>query len=252
MRIDKALVVAWIASLQCPGASAFRGAATLRGVRSSGSPASSPFDTTTRLFDGGDGDGDDGDGEKEYNNELDIFGQPKDKKRPNKNAFFLDDDDAEIIGPERIKSCIPYILPLIDGDNFGKYIYERIPALGTADYVLLRPFVEAIHGAPALSIVLFIIFALGPQLTGQSRTVRFNAQQAVLIDVALIFPQLIGEAVADADANLPRAVMEPASNFVWYFIVSCVAYCVVSNLRGKVPNQIPYISSFSDMAIGPF
>jgi len=103
-----------------------------------------------------------------------------------------------------------------------------------------------------LSILLFITFALGPQLTNQSREVRFNAQQAVLIDVALIFPSLIGEAVAEADANLPRAIMEPSSNFVWYAYVSAVIYCVVSNLRGKKPDQIPFISNWADYAVGPF
>ena len=248
MRLYLKLVLAW--ALQPATAFAFQG-----GTRQAyhGKSGSLPLSTSTRLFDSS-GDNNDGDNESaKYSNDLDIFGQPKDtQQRKNKNAFFLDDDEAEVRGPERIKSCIPYILPLIDGDNFGKYIYERIPPLGTLDYILLRPFVEAIQAAPILSIILFIIFALGPQLTGQSREVRFNAQQAVLIDVALIIPQLLGDAVADADANFPRALMEPSSNFVWYFIVSSVVYCVLSNARGKIPNQIPFISAASDMAIGPF
>lgn len=183
------------------------------------------------------------------NNDLDIFGQPKDKTKRKTNAF---DEEGDIRGPDRIKSCIPYVLPLIDGDSFGKYIYERIPPLGTLDYVLLRPLVEGVEAAPFLSILIFVAFALGPQLTGQSREVRFNAQQAILIDVALIIPQLIGGAVADADANLPRALMEPCSNFVWYGYVSLVVYCVASNLRGKKPDQIPYISGVADYAIGPY
>lgn len=191
---------------------------------------------------------DEGDDEKQLNNKLDIFGQSKDDKKRDK-AF---EDEGDIRGADRYKSCIPYILPLIDGDNFGKYIYERIPPLGDVHYVLLRPIVEGFQHVPVLMIVLFIIFALGPRLTNQSREVRFNAQQAILIDVALIFPALLGDAVADADANLPRAIMEPSSNFVWYFYVSLVIYCVTSNLRGKKPDQIPYISGIADYVIGPF
>lgn len=194
--------------------------------------------------------GHDENNESDYKNPLDIFGQPKDKQQTKGNNPFYDEGD--IRGPDRIKSCIPYILPLIDGDNFGKYIYDRIPPLGALDYVLLRPIVEGFHAAPFLSIVLFMIFALGPQFTGQSREVRFNAQQAILVDVALIFPQLLGEAVADAEANFPRAVMEPCSNFVWYFLVSSVVYSVTCNLRGKRPDQIPFISGAADYAIGPF
>lgn len=85
-----------------------------------------------------------------------------------------------------------------------------------------------------------------------SREVRFNAQQAVLIDAALILPTLIGDAVSDADANFPRALMEPCSNFVWFAYASMVIYCVASNLRGKKPDQIPFISGTADYMAGPF
>ncbi|KAL7477447.1 hypothetical protein ACHAW6_003252 [Cyclotella cf. meneghiniana] len=177
-------------------------------------------------------------------NDLDIFGQPKSKQR--RNIV----DEGDIRGPDRIKSCIPYVLVMIDGDAFGKYIYERIPPLGTLDYVLLRPIVEGVQAAPFLGVVLFALFALGPRLTNQSREVRFNAQQAVFLDIAILFPTLIGEALVDA--HLPRAFLEPAANFVWYTYVSAVVYCVSSNLRGKIPNQIPFISRAADTAIGPF
>ena len=85
----------------------------------------------------------------EYNNKLDIFGEPK-----NKPKIIL--DEGEIRGSDRIKSCIPYILPLIDGDQFGHYLYERIPILDQLHYVLLRPIVDATQAAPALSLILFV------------------------------------------------------------------------------------------------
>ena len=202
------------------------------------------FRPSTSLY-GKDDDNKDDDS-RSFNNKLDIFGQPKDKPKQ------FDDDMGEIRGPDRIKSCIPYILPLIDGDGFGKYIYERIPPLGTLDYLLLRPLVEGVNAAPLLGIVIFTAFALGPQLTGQSREVRFNAQEAVLIDIALIIPELVRDAVRESDAKFPRAFVEPCSNFVWYFYVSLVVYSVVSNLRGKKPNQIPFLSSAAEQFIGPF
>jgi hypothetical protein len=197
----------------------------------------------TTLFESSGDDNKDEANKERPVNDLDIFGQPKNKPR---NVV----DEGDIRGPDRIKSCIPYVLVLIDGDVFGKYIYERFPPLGTLDYVFLRPIVEGVQAAPFLSILLFAAFALGPRLTNQSREVRFNAQQAVLLDIAILFPTLIGEALADA--NLSRAVLEPAANFVWYAYVTAVVYCVSSNLRGKIPNGIPFISSAADTAIGPF
>ena len=192
-------------------------------------------------------------------NNLDIFGQPKNeqqskKNSTKKNSFFHDGDDVEIYGPDRIKSCIPYILPLIDGDTFGKYMYERIPPLGDIDYLLLRPLVESVQAAPILGIVLFTAFALGPRFVNLSRNVRFNAQQAVLLDLCLILPTLLGDTIAEADGalHLSRSILEPSSNFVWYANVSMVLYCITWNLRGKKPDEIPFISAAAEYAIGPF
>jgi len=201
------------------------------------------FTSRTRLFETQDDEEDD---KKPYTNKLDIFGQSKDAK---KKEY---EDEGDIRGPDRIKSCIPYVLPLIDGDAFGKYIYERFPLLGDLHYVTLRPIVEGFQSVPFLTILLFMVFALGPQFAQMSREVRFNSQQAILIDVALILPEILGDAVADADANLPRALMEPCSNFVFFYIASMVVYCVASNLRGKKPDQIPFISSTAEYVIGPF
>ena len=179
---------------------------------------------------------------------LDIFGQSEEQKKRKK----IIDDEGEIRGPDRIKSCIPYLLPLIDGDVFGKYMYERIPPLGTLDYILIRPLVQCVEAVPFLSILIFTAFALGPRFTNQSRGVRFNAQQAILIDVALIIPSLIAESVRSADAHLPRALVEPSSNFVLYVYVSMVVYSIVCNLNGRKPDQIPFISNTAENAIGPF
>jgi len=193
-------------------------------------------------------DGDDSKGEEQQQpiNNLDIFGQPKDKER---RKF---EDEGDIRGPDRIKSCIPYMLPLIDGDSFGRFIYERVPPLATLDYVLMRPFVEAFHAVPFLSILLFMVFAIGPQLLRDSlsREVRFNAQQAIFIDLALLFPILIGEAIEGE--TVPRQLLEPSTNFVWIGYMSLVLYSVASCLRGKKPDQIPFISSAAEMSTGPF
>ncbi len=188
-----------------------------------------------------------GDEQQQPINNLDIFGEPKDKQQRRKF-----EDEGDIRGPDRIKSCIPYMLPLIDGDSFGRFIYERIPPLASLDYVFMRPFVEAFHAVPFLSILLFMTFAIGPQLLRDSlsREVRFNAQQAIFIDLLLLFPTLIGEAIEGE--NVPRQLLEPSTNFVWIAYTSLVLYSVTSCLRGKKPDQIPFISSAAEMATGPF
>lgn len=159
--------------------------------------------------------------------------------------------EDELQGSDRIKACFPYILPLVDGDQFGSYIYERIPPLGFLDDVLLGPLINIFQSVPFLGIGFFIALTLGTRgNTDMSRGVRFNAQQAALIDVALVFPELIAGSFENDPA--PRYIAEPCANFVYYSYMACVIYSIVSNLRGKKPNQIPYISEWSELAVGPF
>lgn len=159
--------------------------------------------------------------------------------------------EDELEGTDRIKACVPYILPLVDGDHFGKFLYERIPPLGVLDDILLGPLVNIFNTVPFLSIGMFIALTLGTRgNTDMARGVRFNAQQAALIDVALVFPELIAGSFEEDPA--PRYISEPCSNFVYYSYMSCVLYSIVSNLRGKKPNQIPFISEYSELAVGPF
>lgn len=160
--------------------------------------------------------------------------------------------DEELQGSDRIKACVPYILPLLDGDKFGHYIlYDRFPVLGEINDILLGPLLNIQQKVPFLGVGLFVLLTLGTRFNTEiSRNVRFSAQQAALIDVALIFPELIGSSFAEEP--LPRSIMEPCSNFVWYAYMTAVVYSIYSNLRGKKPDQIPWISPSADLMVGPF
>jgi hypothetical protein len=123
--------------------------------------------------------------------------------------------------------------------------------LGTLDDMLLGGLEHLHHSIPFLSTTLFILLTLGTRFNTEiSRNVRFSAQQAALIDVALIFPELIASGFEEDP--LPRAIAEPCANFVYYAYLTAVVYCLYSNLRGKRPDQIPFISPWSDLMVGPF
>lgn len=171
-------------------------------------------------------------------------------ERSSSQLFSWSSDD-ELQGSDRIKACIPYVLPLLDGDFFGKYIYQRIPPLGTLDQILVAPLVSILQSFPFLSLVLFGLLSIGTRnAEGMSRNVRFNAQQAVLIDLVLIFPTIVHEGLSDV--YVPRVWAEFGCNFVWYFYTSAIAYSVVMNLRGKKPNGLPILSDAAEFMTGPF
>jgi hypothetical protein len=80
--------------------------------------------------------------------------------------------------------------------------------------------------------------------------VRYNAQQAVLIDFVLVFPELIGSAFEGED--IPQYIVEPCMNFVWYTYMSMVLYSMYSILvRKRNPDQIPWISQYATFMTGP-
>lgn len=159
--------------------------------------------------------------------------------------------DEELEGSDRIKACIPYMLPLLDGELFGKYIYQDIPPLGFLDSLFVGPLYETYSQVPFLGLIIFVGLTIGTRgNTEISRNVRFSAQQACLIDVALVLPELLGSGFEGDD--IPRWLQEPCMNFVWYFYMSAVLYSVFCNLRGKKPDEIPWISGYAEMLVGPF
>lgn len=126
----------------------------------------------------------------------------------------------------------------------------RFPPLGIVDQIVLGPLLNIYHSVPFLGLILFVVLSFGSRNTDMARGVRFNAQQAILIDIALIFPEILGSAMASQP--IPRYLVEPATNFVYYTYMAMIIYSVASNLSGKKPNQIPVISEAAEMAVGPF
>ncbi|GKY93173.1 hypothetical protein MPSEU_000285300 [Mayamaea pseudoterrestris] len=171
-------------------------------------------------------------------------------RRPTTKLFVWGQDE-ELRGSNRIKACVPYLLPLIDGDVFGQYIYGRIPILGDISDFILGPLVQMHDKIPFFSIFFFIALTLGTRFnTEMDRNVRFSAQQAALLDALLIVPELIRESFIDDP--VPRYLSEPCSNFVWYAYMSAVVYSVYCNLRGKRPDKLPYVSEVADLMVGPY
>ena len=158
---------------------------------------------------------------------------------------------SDLEGSDRLKACIPYLLPLLDGDHFGQYLLERIPPLEVVHDILLGGLVNLWQIFPFAGLVFFIALTLGTRGNlDMNRNVRFSAQQAALIDVSLFVPELIASSFEGED--LPRQLLEPCSNLIYYYIVFTVAYCVYQNLQGKKPDQIPFISNWSEVMVGPF
>jgi hypothetical protein len=86
----------------------------------------------------------------------------------------------------RVLGAVPYLLPLFDGLRYGKFLFAQAPIFAT----LLAPFdplIRVYFSVPFASIACFFAVYLGI-INNQSlpRTTRFNAMQAVLLDIILM------------------------------------------------------------------
>jgi hypothetical protein len=165
-----------------------------------------------------------------------------------------DDDNTPISGQERLKSCIPYILPIIDLDPFSNYLCRRFSLLSSIHDILLDPLVQLFYRLPWLSILVFLAFTLGSKsATYLHRRVRFNAQQAALMDVALVIPQSIAQVYSTANHDwIPVWIEESSCNTIYLTFIFIIGYCFYCNGRGKKPVEIPWISDWAQLMTGPY
>jgi len=148
---------------------------------------------------------------------------------------------------DRAVSAAVYLLPVLDGFGFGLYVYRTVPGLGDAAFAVL-PLVNAFQSLPFAGLILFIGLSTFTRNQGLSRFVRFNIQQALLLDIVLIIPSFF----SGFTRSLPPDLAVMGSNFVFYFWVLVVGYSWFNIAQGKTPNEVPVISEAADMQIGPF
>lgn len=150
---------------------------------------------------------------------------------------------------ERSLSIMPYLIPLLDSLSFGRFVFNRVPFLANVLLFPLFPVYNIYRGIPFLAFGVFLaLYILVVRNTSISRYIRFNVYQALILDIALIFPQLF----QGVSLGIPTSITEICSTAVFYAINLAVGYAVITNARGRVPDEIPAISDSVYQQMGPF
>jgi len=145
---------------------------------------------------------------------------------------------------DKIISIIPYFFPLLDGLQYGKVLFEgnleNPIVIGVATlYALYR-------SIPFSGFVAFLALNFLSNNPKLNRLVRFNMQQAIFLDIALIVPGLatglfsIGLKVAGGE--LPASFGTIFPNVIFATLLLSIAYCTISSLLGTTPDKLPFIS----------
>lgn len=154
-------------------------------------------------------------------------------------------NDAPASGSDKIVSLIPYLFPLVDSIQYGIYMFSKEEGNPIVSFVVT---IYAIYQAIPFS-GLFAFFALS-FLSGNmrlNRLIRFNMQQAILIDIALIIPGLVGGLATyclPTFLNIPitQEMIATSSTLTFLLCSAMIIYSMISSLLGIAPDKIPFIS----------
>lgn len=140
---------------------------------------------------------------------------------------------------DRIFACLPYLLPLLDGLSFAKYLFGQFPVLKII-FQPLAPLLLIYHGIPFMGLIIFFALYLAVVRNENiSHFIRFNAMQAILLDIVLILCALI---LPILEQGIPVTfVIETLFNMVFLATVAAFIYAVVQSLMGRYA-EIPPIS----------
>jgi hypothetical protein len=153
-------------------------------------------------------------------------------------------DQADLV--DRAFAAAVYLFPITDGFQFGKFIYQQVPPVGALAQVIY-PSIQAFDAIPFSGLIFFFGLSALSRNPGLSRFLRFNLQQAILLDIAFIIPGFVGS----VGQSFPLVLQQTGCNTIFYFMVLAIGYAWYEIAQGKAPDQIPIISDAAAQSIGP-
>uniref|UniRef100_A0A7S0RS17 Protein TIC 20 n=1 Tax=Chlamydomonas leiostraca TaxID=1034604 RepID=A0A7S0RS17_9CHLO len=165
-------------------------------------------------------------------------------------AHVFDNKNKEDYG-DRVIACLPYLLPLLDAIPFGKFIFLQYPFVARA-MAPLGPLATLYNTVPFAPFVAFLAVYIGiVNNTNLSRFVRFNAAQAVLLDVLLIIPQVIMGSIFrnPGSDSLSLQAYISTNNTIFLFVAISVAYGMGSSLVGQNA-RLPLVAEAAETQVG--
>lgn len=147
---------------------------------------------------------------------------------------------------DRAFAASVYLFPITDGFQYGKYLYAQYEPLGAIAQVI-APAINGFDAIPFSGIIFFFGLSALSRNPGLSRFLRFNLQQAILLDIVFIIPGFF----RGVNFGFPQIVGQTCSNTVFYLMVLSIGYAWVQIAQGKDANEIPIVSDAANQAIGP-
>merc|ERR1711957_1084176 len=134
-------------------------------------------------------------------------------------------NDREPTVSDRAFSVLPYLFPLLDGLQYGRFL------LGGED------------GSNPVIAVLAVVYSL-------YRTIPFSGFIAFFSlnilsnnpSINRLVTGLLGLALKGANVELPTSIVQLGTDAIFVSLILALAYCCVSSVLGITPDKLPLIS----------
>jgi uncharacterized membrane protein len=141
---------------------------------------------------------------------------------------------------DRLFACLPYLLPLLDGLVFGSVLLSKFPVIGILFLPLLP--VKGLYdslGSIGQLIAFFAIFMFVVRNEKINHFIRFNAMQAILLDIVIFLCSLLLRVLVPIPGT--GFAIETLANTIFLGVVATVVYSVFQSVSGRYA-EIPVIS----------
>lgn len=147
---------------------------------------------------------------------------------------------------DRLLAPLPYLLPFVDAWTYGRYLFMEFPAIRNAFSPLHGIIASYYNAGQYAPMIIFFALYLGVVQNKQfSSFVRFNAMQAVLLDVLLVLPRLLDSLITPPSFGWGAAVYKQSQSLVWIVVVAWIVATVVGGFLGKSV-RIPFVAESAD------
>eukprot|EP00270_Netrium_digitus_P016964 TRINITY_DN614_c0_g1_i1.p1 TRINITY_DN614_c0_g1~~TRINITY_DN614_c0_g1_i1.p1 ORF type:complete len:259 (+),score=23.58 TRINITY_DN614_c0_g1_i1:96-872(+) len=152
---------------------------------------------------------------------------------------------------QRALSAAAYLIPLLDGLRFGRFLFQSFPATQLFIQPLL-PLLQIYQSTPFACFLAFLALYLGiihnssPVLT---RFTRFNAMQALILDITMVLPQLV-ERIISPRGGVGLKALGIFYSGIFVCLFSCILFSISLCLIGRQP-RIPFIAEAADAQVPP-
>lgn len=147
---------------------------------------------------------------------------------------------------DKLVSVLPYLFPLVDSLQYaGPFVVSHPDNPVAQAIAVVYTLYRSVPFAAFVTLFGLSILSSNPSF---NRQVRFNMNQAISLDIALIIPGILATAGAfvanglGIDLSGLAGAGEITGDALVVAMLATVGYASVSSLLGQTPNKIPLIS----------